>query len=110
MLNDILDLLNRRSTPDLPLADLFLSILRGEGTRLQRSRFGRDRADLGRQVIVQVIERYAQQTQNWSLMKLLDRFRDFSAPSPILADSRRCRSHKSHHILLTKRITEALLT
>ena len=43
----------------MPLADLFLSILRGEGTRMQRSRFGHARADTMRKIIVQVIEQYA---------------------------------------------------
>ena len=31
MLNDLMDLLRRQSTPEMPLADLFMSILRGEG-------------------------------------------------------------------------------
>ena len=46
MLNDLLDLLRRQSTPGMPLADLFMSILRGEGTRVQRSRFGYSTADM----------------------------------------------------------------
>lgn len=78
MVADIMGMLRRRSTPEMPLGDLFLSILRGEGTRVQRSRFGHSRADLMRKTIVQVIERYARQTENWHLLRLLDRFRDFS--------------------------------
>jgi hypothetical protein len=82
MLRDIMELLRQRSTPDMPLVDLFMSIMRGEGTRVQRSRFGHSKADLMRKTIVQVIERYAQRTQNWQLLRLLDRFKDFSGTQP----------------------------
>ena len=80
MLNDLLELLRRRSTPTMPLADLFLSILQGEGTRIQRSRFGHSVADTGRKMIVQTISQYAQQTGNWSLLNLLDRIQN---PDPV---------------------------
>ena len=76
MLDDLLDLLRRRSTPTMPLADLFLSILNGEGTRSQRSRFGHSTTDTGRKLIVQTISQYAQQTGNWSLLNLLDRIQN----------------------------------
>ena len=76
MLNDLLGLLRRRSTSQMPLADLFLSILRGERTRVQRSRFGHSIADTGRKMIVQTIQQYAQQTGNWSLLNLLDRIQN----------------------------------
>jgi hypothetical protein len=76
MLNDLLDLLRRRSTPTMPLADLFLSILNGEGSRHQRSRFGHSVADMGRKMIVQTISQYARQTHNWSLLNLLDRIQN----------------------------------
>ena len=77
--NDITALLRQRSTPDMPLDALFWSILNGEGTRAQRARFGHSKADEGRKMIVQVIQIYAQRTQNWQLSQLLDRFRDFDA-------------------------------
>jgi hypothetical protein len=70
MLNDILGLLKARSTTDMPLADLFMSILRGEGTRAQRSRFGHAKADMMRKTVMQVIEQYARQSQNWQLLRL----------------------------------------
>lgn len=73
MLNDLMDLLRRQSTPEMHLDDLFMSILRGEGTRVQRSRYGKSNADAGRRTIVQTISRYAQQTHNWSLLHLIDR-------------------------------------
>jgi hypothetical protein len=82
MLRDIMELLRRRSTPEMPLADLFVSILRGEGTRVQRSRFGHARADMMRKMMVQVIEQYARQTQNRQLLRLMDRFTDFDATRP----------------------------
>ena len=76
MLNDLMDLLRQRSTPTMPLGDLFLSILNGEGTRTQRRRFGHSTADTGRKMIVQIIQQYAQQTGNWSLLNLLDRIQN----------------------------------
>ncbi len=76
MLNDLMDLLRRQSTPEMPLADLFMSILRGEGTRVQRSRFGYTAADAGRRIIVQTISLYARQTHNWSLLHLIDRIQN----------------------------------
>jgi hypothetical protein len=82
LLNDILAMLKQRSSPAMPLADLFQSIMAGEGTRVQRQRFGHDRADRGRQIIVQIIRQYAYQTQNWHLVQLLDRFQDCDATRP----------------------------
>lgn len=82
MINDITALLRPRSTPQMPLVDLFQSIIAGEGTRIQRARFGHDRADQGRQLIVQIIRQYAYQTQNWQLLRLLNRFQDFDATQP----------------------------
>jgi hypothetical protein len=85
MINDITALLRQRSTPQMPLADLFQSIMAGEATRVQRSRFGHNTADAGRKMVVQVIQQYAYRTQNTHLLQLLDRFRDFDAtqPSPV---------------------------
>ena len=80
MIDDLMDLLRQRSTPGLPLADLFLSILNGEGTRVQRRRFGFTAADTGRKMIVQTISQYARQTHNWSLLRLLDRIQN---PDPV---------------------------
>jgi hypothetical protein len=82
MLNDIMELLRQRSSSQMPLVDLFTSILKGEGTRAQRSRFGHAKADAMRKTIVQIIEQYAYQSQNWHLLRLLDRFRDFHGTRP----------------------------
>jgi hypothetical protein len=82
MLGDITELLRRRSAPGMPLADLFVSILKGEGTRTQRIRFGHNRADMMRKIIVQTVQQYARQTQNWHLLRLLDRFSGFSGNRP----------------------------
>ena len=82
MLDDVAELLRQRSTPGLDLVALFQSILRGEGTKFQRSQFGHNIADQGRKMIVQVIQQYAYQTQNTHLVQLLDRFRDFDATQP----------------------------
>jgi hypothetical protein len=82
MLDDVADLLQQRSTPGLDLVALFHSILRGEGTKAQRHQFGHENADLGRKMIVQVIQQFAHHSQNWGLLRLLDRFRDFRANRP----------------------------
>lgn len=86
-----MELLRRRSTPEMPLADLFISILRGEGTRVQRSRFGHAKADTMRKTMVQIIGQYARQTQNRQLLRLMDRFTDFDVtrPDPVRFKSQR---------------------
>ena len=94
MLRDIMELLRQRSTPGMPLADLFQSILRGEGTRIQRTRFGHAVADAGRKIIIQVIQRYAYRSQNWHLLRLCDRFTDFHATQPDPARARQPRPQK----------------
>jgi hypothetical protein len=87
LLRDIMSLLQKQSTDDLPLADLFLSILRGEGTRVQRQRFGHSTADRARKVIYQVIDGYAEKTGNLALRSLLQKCRDH-APDPNAKRSR----------------------
>ena len=82
MMADITALLQQHSTPDMPLVSLFQSILRGEGTKIQRARFGHERTDAGRKIIVQIIQQYAYRTQNWHLLQLLDRFRGFNGNQP----------------------------
>jgi hypothetical protein len=82
MMDDITALLRQNSTQDMPLVDLFQSIIAGEGTRVQRNRFGYSKADAGRKLIVQIIGQYAQRPQNWHLLQLLDRFQGFTATRP----------------------------
>jgi hypothetical protein len=65
MLDDLVELLRQRSTPQMPLADIFRSILAGEGTRIQRARFGHDNADTGRRMIVQIIQQYVRAKTSW---------------------------------------------
>jgi hypothetical protein len=81
LVNDILSLLRRQQKehPELPLTDLFGSILSGEPTRSTRSTYGRRESDLGRQVIIQTISDYARSTENRRLLRLLDRFKNFDA-------------------------------
>ena len=83
MLDDIMVLLRQHSTPQMPLAAIFQSIMAGEGTRVQRNRFGWTKADQGRKMIVQVIGQYGRQTQNWQLSRLLDRLQHPVAPRPV---------------------------
>ena len=71
LMADIMELLKRRSTPDIPLVSLFRSILDSEGTREQRRRFGRRATDVGREIIFKTLGDYARSTQNWELLRLL---------------------------------------
>jgi hypothetical protein len=59
LFNDIVKPLRQRSMPDMPLVDRFQSALAGEGTRVQRARFGHSKADAGRKIIMQIIGQYA---------------------------------------------------
>ena len=77
--NDIVSLLNRRSTPDMPLVDLFYAVLNGTGTREQRKRFGHSVADRGRKIIYDTLLAYARSSGNRHLENLLIRFKDFKA-------------------------------
>ncbi len=76
LMNDLLELLRKQSTPNLNLVDLFFSILDKEGPEVQSRRFDMSQVATGRRMIVQTIQQYAQTTQNWHLMRLLDRFRE----------------------------------
>ena len=83
LVSDITMLLRQKERgTSLPLVDLFNSILAGERTRIQRSRFGYDTADAGRRVIVQIIEQYARQTGNITLLRLLDRIQNPEPKGP----------------------------
>jgi hypothetical protein len=75
MMNDLIDLLRKQSTPNLNLVDLFHSMLDKEAGEVRRSRFGANQLAIGRHLIVQTIERYGTQTQNWHMLRLLDQFR-----------------------------------
>jgi hypothetical protein len=76
LMGDLNELLRKQSTPDLQLVDLFHSLLNREGPEVQSRRFGMSQVARGRRMIIQTIERYAQETQNWHLMRLLDKFRE----------------------------------
>jgi hypothetical protein len=76
MMNDLIELLRKQSTPNLHLIDLFYSILDGEGAEVQSKRFGMPQLARGKLMIVKTIEQYAKSTQNWHMLRLLDRFRE----------------------------------
>jgi hypothetical protein len=69
---DIVALLKKRSTPNLPLVAVFQAILNGASLRDQRARFGHSAADAARKIIKQTIRTYAVQTQNQQLLGLMD--------------------------------------
>jgi hypothetical protein len=78
LVGDIVQLLRirQRDYTGLPLVDLFGSILAGETLPAQRAKFGWRAVDLGRKIIVQAVEDYARSTDNWALLRLLDKIRD----------------------------------
>ncbi len=82
LIQDIKELLRRRSTPDLDLVALFKSIQAGEGTRFQRQHFGHRNADLGRKIIVTTIRQYAHRTENYALLRLLHRIENPESAPP----------------------------
>jgi hypothetical protein len=84
--SDIQELLRIRQGehPGIPLIDLFNSILSGETVPVQKAKFGGRAVEVGRKVIVQAVGDYARSTENWGLMRLLDKISD-----PMPAKSRR---------------------
>ncbi len=71
LLGDILSLLQQQQPnhPEIPLVDLFHSMMRGDGTR---PKFGRQAADAGRKIIRDVIRQYAISTDNRRLLSMID--------------------------------------
>ena len=83
MVEEITELLRRKEPAyGVPLVGLFQSIIAGQNTQQQRVRFGDRVTKLARPIIVQVIRDYAQATKNYSLLSLLDKFKDFRANQP----------------------------
>lgn len=67
---------SQRENPGIPLVDLFNSILAGENVTAQKARFGFRRVELGRKLIIDYVRRFAETTENWALLRLLDKIRD----------------------------------
>ncbi len=84
LIGDVISLLRRQEQlhPELPLVNLFTSILSGEQTRSTRSTYGRRVSDAGRQMIISTIQQYATATDNRRLLSLLDRFKNFDPTVP----------------------------
>ena len=74
--------IQEKDHPELPLVNLFRSILANEPTRATRSSYGRGVSDLGRKAIIQSISDYAASTDNKRLLRLLDRFKNFDGTQP----------------------------
>jgi hypothetical protein len=87
----------------LRLVDQFRAILAGQTVAQQRKSFGDRTARVGRQVIIQSIEEYARSSENYLLMRLLNRLKATpsgesqppqrmqitAAPKPVLTDRQR---------------------
>ena len=82
LFDDIADLLRRKSTPSMPLADLWQTMLEGLPLKAQRKRFGHTRADDMRKTIKATLRDYAAKTGNHELMRLLDQFKDYNPNRP----------------------------
>ena len=80
--DDLLDLLKRQSTPEWPLADLFMAILNGMPLKDQRRRFGHTRTDNMRQTLKTLFRDYGIRTSNDRLVALMDKYQDFKANRP----------------------------
>jgi hypothetical protein len=72
LFDDITELLQRQSTPAMPLSDLFQAILDGMPLRDQRKRFGHTAADTMRRTIKTVVRAYGDQTENHWRINLLN--------------------------------------
>ena len=77
--SDIVSLLKRRSTPDMPLVDLFRAVINGTGTRDQRAKFGYSVANRGRRIIYDTLLAYSRSSGNRHLENLLVKFKDYQA-------------------------------
>ena len=58
----------------LPLVAIFQAMLAGQRTAALRQNFGDRAARTARQVVIQTVEDYARQTENYALLRLLQRF------------------------------------
>ena len=78
MISDILTLLRQKEMAyPLPLTRLFQAIMSGQNTAQQRALIGDTNARIGRQIIIQTVEDYARSTQNYRLLQVLQRLKDF---------------------------------
>ena len=91
--HDIADLLRRKSTRTMPLADLWQAMLEGMPLKRQRQVFGHGKADVMRRTIKATLRDYAVKTHNHELMGLLDKFADYN-PTRADPNSRRQRKLK----------------
>ena len=80
MIADI-EMLLRKKEPayGIELGNLFQAIMSGQNSAQQRALFGDRKARLGRQIIIQTIEDYGKSTNNYSLLKILQRLKDFQS-------------------------------
>jgi len=82
LFGDIDALLRRKSTPTMPLSDIWQAMLQGMPLKRQRQVFGHTKADSMRLTIKAVLRDYAIKTGNHELLRLLDKFRDFTGNKP----------------------------
>jgi hypothetical protein len=78
--DDMVELLGLRSTPALPLVDLFVLTLQGETSQVMRQRLGHATFDLGRKIIIRTIDQYAEDTGNRDALRLAVMMRDPGVP------------------------------
>ncbi len=68
------NLRQREAAYGLPLVDVFQAMLSGQKSEALRKAYGDRAARTARQVILQTIEGYARQSENYALMRLVQRF------------------------------------
>jgi hypothetical protein len=83
LVQDVASLLRAREPAyGLPLSGIFAAIIAGKNSEQQRAEFGDRTAREARPIIVRIIRDYAQSTDNYQLLALVDRFQDFRANQP----------------------------
>lgn len=84
LLGDIRNMLRRQESHyDLPLVDLFNDMTGGMRTAEQRRKYGEKAAKFARELIIQTVKNYAQQSGNYALLNMLDRFEDYNPSKPM---------------------------
>lgn len=68
------DLRQKEAAYGVPLVAFFQAMLAGQRMAALRSNFGDRKARTARQVVIQTIEDYAQRTENYTLLRLVQRF------------------------------------
>jgi hypothetical protein len=86
MLLDIEELLRfrQRQHPSLPIIDVFHGIVTGDvaTTRVQRAKWGKEKTDMARKILIQTLEDYGRSIDNWLLVKKVEKLKNLDRTKP----------------------------